>query len=214
MSVLPPATRKIYHIAHYDRLSSIVADGFLWCEARVQQCNRPGTSIGITDIKRRRSTNRLKSHPTLNVGDCVPFYFCPRSVMLYVLHMANSAELSYRDGQDPIVHLEADLKEAVAWADREGLRWAFTTSNAGSRYFDDYNNLAQLDKVDWKAVEARDWRKCKDLKQAEFLIEASFPWTLFRRIGVRSQSAAERAHHAICKNYHKPVVEVKPEWYY
>ena len=58
----------------------------------------------------------INSHPSLCVGDCVPFYFCPRSVMLYVISMRNHAELSYQGGQEPIVHLEADLYDVVAWA--------------------------------------------------------------------------------------------------
>lgn len=55
----------------------------------------------------------LNSHPGLYVGQCVPFYFCPRSVMLYVIYCANHDELSYRGGQGPILHLEADLYETV-----------------------------------------------------------------------------------------------------
>ncbi len=48
----------------------------------------PGTTIGMSSIKRRRSIERtLNSHPDLHVGDCVPFYFRPRSVMLFLLHM-------------------------------------------------------------------------------------------------------------------------------
>ena len=58
----------------------------------------------------------MKCRPGLNVGDCVPFYFCPRSVMLYLIHRANHPELDYRGGQGPIVHLEADLHEAANWA--------------------------------------------------------------------------------------------------
>ena len=72
-----------------------------------------GTTIGMSHIKQRRLTYRLSSHPRLRVGDCVPFYFCPRSVMLYVIHRADNEGLQYRDGQGPIVHLEADLHEAV-----------------------------------------------------------------------------------------------------
>ncbi len=34
MNAVPPQP-KIYHIAHVDRLPSIVADGFLWCDAEV-----------------------------------------------------------------------------------------------------------------------------------------------------------------------------------
>ena len=66
----------------------------------------------------------LDSHPDLYVGNCVPFYFCPRSVMLYVLHMGNLPDLGYRGGQEPIVHLEADLLGTVDWANCNQRRWA------------------------------------------------------------------------------------------
>lgn len=50
------------------------------------------------DIKERRRQLRLTSHRDLRVGECVPFYFCPRSVMLYVIRHANHPKLTYRGG--------------------------------------------------------------------------------------------------------------------
>ena len=95
----PPANPKIYHIVHGDRLPTIIADGQLLSDSRVARLSRPGTTIGMMEIKRRRQTNELKSRPGLRVGDCAPFYFCPRSIMLYVIHMANHPALAYRGGQ-------------------------------------------------------------------------------------------------------------------
>ena len=210
----PPAEPKIYHIVHVDRLASIVADGALWSDAELQRRARPGTTIGMSSIKRRRLMYQLNSHRGLRVGECVPFYFCARSIMLYVIHMANSPELDYRGGQGPIVHLEADLHEAVEWAERHGRRWAFTLSNAGSRYFQDRCDLAQLDEIDWTAIQARDWRTCKEGKQAEFLMEQSFPWTLVRRVGVSTVEAYNGATEAIRSADHQPHVTVQPQWYY
>ncbi len=209
-----PMEPKIYHIVHVDRLSSIVADGYLRSDAVLQQKARPGTIIGMTSIKKRRLNNPVKCHFGLNVGDCAPFYFCPRSVMLYVIHKANHPELDYRGGQDPIVHLEADLNEAVDWAVQSGLRWAFTLSNAGSNYFEDRCNLAQLDEINWTAIHARDWRDCKEDKQAEFLVEKSFPWTLIRRVGVRNANIRTKTVEAIRSADHQPAVSVQPRWYY
>ena len=118
-----PAEPKIYHIVHVDRLPSIIADGCLWCDVEILRRSLYGVTIGIHSIKQRRLANRLDSRPGLCVGECVPFYFCPRSVMLYVIFQGNNPELNYRGGQDPIVHLEADLRQAVAWADGDGRRW-------------------------------------------------------------------------------------------
>lgn len=147
-------------------------------------------------------------------SNCVPFYFCPRSVMLYLIAQANHPELKYHGGQDPIVHLEANLRATVTWADEEGRRCAFTGSNAGSRYFDDWCDLERLDEIDWETVHATQWKECKEGKQAEFLVEQQFPWQLVTRIGVRSIETRDRAVDALRGCGHVPRVEVRPDWYY
>ena len=214
-----PANPKIYHIVHRDRLPSIVADGRLWCDEEMRRRAEDGaagmgTEIGMDSIKTRRLHARLASHRGLYVSQCVPFYFCPRSVMLYVISCENHPELKYRGGQEPVIHLEADLRESVAWADGNRRRWAFTLANAGSGYFQDRADLAQLDALDWDAITTRYWQDCKEEKQAEFLVERSFPWTLVRRIGVSSKNTRAQVGTALQNAAHRPHLEVKPEWYY
>ena len=212
--MLVPTEPKIYHIAHVDRLASIVGDGALWCDATMSGCTGTGTTIGMSSIKRRRLTNSLTSHRNLHVGDCVPFYFCPRSVMLYVISMKNHSELAYRGGQEPILHLEADLRQTADWANSNNRRWAFTSSNAGANYFEDYSNLSMLNRLDWQAIHAHDWKDRREAKQAEVLIENSFPWKLILRIGVHSRQTRDRVLSAIQASHHQPPVEIKPDWYY
>lgn len=209
-----PAQPKIYHICHVDRLPSILNCNGLFSDAKVLELDLPGTVVGMSNIKQRRlSELRLDSHPTLFVGQCVPFYFCPRSVMLYLIHRRN-AELTYQGGQAQIVHLESDLYETVAWANANNRRWAFTLSNAGSYYFEDRADLANLHEIDWDAVQARIWNQCKEAKQSEFLFEESFPWGLVRRIGVSNNIVFGQVLNALQQQEHKPTVEVKTDWYY
>ena len=104
--------------------------------------------------------------------------------MLYLIAPANHPELGYKGGQAPIGHLEADLRKTVACAERKDRRWSFTLSNAGSYFFEGRCDLADLGEIDGNAVQARDWRNCKEGKQAEFLVESSFPWHLVERVGV------------------------------
>ena len=216
-----PANPKIYHIVHVDRLASIVEDGYLWSDAVIAAQARPGSTIGMASIKHRRlHKSFLESHPDLTVGGCVPFYFCPRSIMLYLIHRANHPELSYRGGQQPIVHLEADLISTVAWAEANGRRWAFTLSNAGSRFFEDRCDLGQLDEIDWDAVRATRWSgdtvspSVKEGKQAEFLLEERFPWGLVERIGVCSRVTYQAAVNAVAGATHRPAIEINTAWYY
>jgi hypothetical protein len=150
------------------------------------------------------------------VGDCVPFYFCPRSIMLYIIHCANHPNLTYRGGQEPIVHLESDLNAAIAWAEQHGKRWAFTLSNAGSTYFEDRADRQQLSEVDWPSVAANNWSDpaVKEGKQAEFLVEQHLPWGLIERIGVYSRDVANRVAAALPAGGHRPNVQSLRNWYY
>jgi len=198
---------KIYHILHISKLNAIVAEKHLISDAEVSKRPPVGEIIGMKGIKRRRLEYlTLSSHPSLHVGECVPFYFCPRSVMLYMIHRRNHPDIIYQGGQEAILHLVADLCQTVEWAEKNGLRWAFTNSNAGSWYFNDFADLADINKVDWAAVKARNWRDCKEQKQAEFLVERRFPWELIECIGAYSYEWADAAKELIAKSSHKPPV--------
>lgn len=212
----PPTHPKIYHIVHVDRLPSIIAGSCLWSDAVMVGRQGTGTTIGMSSIKQRRLRLPVPCHPGTCVGDFVPFYFCPRSIMLYVIHCTNHPELAYRGGQGPIVHLESDLYRVVAWAEETERRWAFSLSNAGAVYTQFRSNLGHLDQVNWPAVHSTDFRSAdvKEGKQAEFLVHESFPWTLVERIGVLSQGVAQQVANAIRGKDHNPRVEIRREWYY
>ncbi len=215
-----PAQPKIYHILHVDRLASVLAVGGLWSDAMVQKHALPGTTIGMSSIKHRRLLTSLTSHPSLKVGQCVPFYFCPRSIMLYLIYQSNHPELAYSGGQGPIIHLECDFHTSIVWAQAQERRWAITLSNAGSFFFEDRASVAQLGEINWDAVAARKWSgpgvssSVKEGKQAEFLLEESFPWALVERVGVQSQAVYQQVSGLIAGIAHRPKLAILPEWYY
>ena len=206
-----PAQPKIYHIVHLDRLASIASDGALLSDATMRARIQVGTNIGYDHIKERRLRSKLRSRLGLRVGDCVPFYFCPRSPMLYTITQ-RSAELSYRGGDEAIVHLEADLRHAVDWAESEHLRWVFTDVSAATNYFEDFSDLSELNQIEWGAVGATWWSGKSAEKQAEFLVESKFDWTLVDRIGCRSTVAFDRVVDVV--KGQAPAIEIIPSWYY
>lgn len=212
----PPDQPKIYHIVHIDRLASIVSDGNLWCDAAMTRRAGGGTVIGMNGIKQRRLTLPVTCHPGDYVGDYVPFYFCPRSIMLFLIYKANHPELEYRGGQGPILHLEADLHAVIEWAEANQRRWTFSLTNAGARYAQFRARVEQLDEVNWAAVNSMDFRdpEIKEGKQAEYLVQGTFPWQLIERIGASSANWARRAVDIIRSGEHRPVVEIRQDWYY
>lgn len=103
--------------------------------------------------------------------------------------------------------------EAIAWAEAEPRRWAFTLANAGAVPTEFRSSVDRLEDVDWDAVAALDWRTVKDGKQAEFLVYERFPWDLVRSIGVHSGAVAAQVN-GILGGAAAPTVAVRRDWYY
>ncbi|AWL98624.1 type II toxin-antitoxin system toxin DNA ADP-ribosyl transferase DarT [Bradyrhizobium amphicarpaeae] len=211
-----PAQPKIYHIVHIDNLASIVADGCLWSDKVMVGRGGPPANIGMPTIKAARLIMSVPCHDGTFVGEYVPFNFCPRSVMLSIIWYANHPNLTYRGGQEPIIHLEADLLSTVAWAEKNNRRWAFSLANARAAYTQFRTGADRFGDINWNAVATSNFKApdVKEAKQAEFLVEESFPWHLVDRIGVHSQEMATRASAATQSAAHKPPIEVKRGWYY
>ncbi len=213
-----PAQPKIYHITHVDNLLSIVASGCIEADGRLAGQGGGQMSIGMTEIKRRRLYEiGVSCHNGTMVGEYVPFYFCPRSIMLYIIHVGNHPDLThYRDGQLPVLHLQVDMEAAVSWADQHEIRWAFSDRNAGSYYAEFYNNRNNLDKIDWEAVTSTDFRNplIKEGKQAEFLIHDTCPLHLVEKIGVLNDKVCDQVNAILRNVQHKPVVAIEETWYY
>lgn len=214
----PPVAPQIFHITHVDNLAAILATGGLLSDAAMIARGGPNVTIGMSKIKERRLALPVHCHPGDCVGHYVPFYFCPRSIMLYLMHRGNHPELAYQGGQGPIVHLQADLHAVVQWAGASGRRWAFSLSNAGAYYASFRSSLADLHQLDWQAIAALDFRSpsVKDGKQAEFLIRDFLPWSLVARVGVHSPAVVKQVNACLANAGvpHVPLVSVEPSWYY
>lgn len=212
-----PANPKIYHITHVRNLPQIVEAGVLWSDAKRNDMGLECDVVGMAHVKRRRLLEiEVTCHVGTHVGDYVPFYFCPRSIMLYILYMGNHPDLHYTEGQESIVHLQADLHSVIEWAERERRRWAFSDRNAGTYLAKFFTRTDHLTEINWTAIASADFRDMvlKEGKQAEFLVYESFPWPLIERIGVCNDRVADQVHRAIIQSHERPQVTVKREWYY
>jgi len=212
-----PTEPKIFHITHLDNLPQLVSSGCLLSDAQRIKQNLACQLIGMSSIKRRRLEEiEVGCHPGTKVGEYVPFYFCPRSIMLYILHKANNSDLHYRGGQRPIVHLQADLAKTIAWAENNSVRWAFSDRNAGTRVVEFFSRWKDLDQVNWAAVQSNDFSNAfaKEGKQAEFLLYNAFPWELVEKIGVIDHAAKQKVGTAIATSAHQPPIAVERGWYY
>jgi hypothetical protein len=178
----------------------------LWCDRERQQRNLACTNIGYTHIKLRRLTRAVDAGAGGTLGDYVPFNFCPRSVMLYVIHKGHR---DYGGGQEHIVHLVSTVSRAVA-LERP---WAFSDRHAELAHALHFDDLARLNEVNWAAMPRRSWESVREERQAEFLVKGFFPWSAVIEVAAMTRKAAQRAS-ATLERAHVPPVAIRPEWYY
>lgn len=134
--------------------------------------------------------------------------------MLYSIHGGYVDQ--YREGQGPVVHLTSSA-ESIAAA---GRAFTFTEGHAELAYSTFYEDLADLDKVDWQVMKSKWWNDTvKDMdrkrrRQAEFLVHDFLPWELVTKIGVINDGVAEQVNGILQAAEHRPTVVVKGSWYY
>lgn len=207
---MPP----IYHITSIRNLPHILRENGLWCDRVVQQRGLAYVSIAHQHIKDRRMQRVVPCGPGGFVADYVPFYFAPRSPMLYTINR-NNVE-GYTEGQLPILHLVSST-EAVLNA---GLSFIFTDGHAEmdiSRFF---TNLEDLKEIDWGLMCSRYWADTnkdgdrKRRRQAEFLVHQFLPINLIESIGVINPTIANQVKDLLQHLDYRPVIQIIPLWYY
>lgn len=197
----------IYHITDLSNLPNILAEGGLHADAVMAK--RDPTVIGHNHIKQRRLTEiQVPCCSNRFVGEFVPFYFCPRSPMLYTI---NRGATGLTPGcQSSIVHLVSTLAAAIA----TGKDWAVSSGNAGAYHSTFDNRLSAVGSLDWTAIRADQWQGIQHQKQAELLVADFFPFAEIRAIGCYDATAEAQVNKILVKSKHKPLVKVRHGWYY
>lgn len=197
----------IYHITDVENLPGILADGALRSDAGMAKENP--TIIGYDHIKKRRLTEiQVECCGGRFVGEFVPFYFCPRSPMLFVI---NNGRTGRPVGcQRSILHLVSRVSVGIGL----GRAWAVSDRNAGAFHTSFDSKLDAIKSLDWAAIRATDWRDRRLQKSAEFLVEQSFPWTGIHAIGCHNSDVARQVQDLTSSQNHRPDVSVEPSWYY
>ncbi|MGR3979424.1 type II toxin-antitoxin system toxin DNA ADP-ribosyl transferase DarT [Pseudoalteromonas sp. 1181_04] len=201
-------TVKVSHITHIDNLDGIIQQSCLWSDAKRIELGLVNQNIGYTHIKQRRLIRPVNVAAGGTIGQYVPFNFCPRSVMLFVIYKGHQ---DFNDGQERVLHLISDVDTIRL----NNPHCFFTDIHADLDYaeqIDDFTRMAELNIQ--KIINERYWQDFKEEKQAEFLAFESVQWTAIEQIGVKTQAIANEVNALLQNAQHKPKVVIQPEWYY
>lgn len=200
----------IYHITHVKNLDSIIQNGRIYCDRKVRSLCPQHNNVGHSHIKERRLQHSVRVAQKGTIGDYVPFYFCPRSVMLYVLHKGHTG---YSEGQESMVYLVSSV-----WIIKKMNRPCFwTDKHADLGYANQCDVLEGMeDKLDWDAINNKLWKQeeVKAKKQAEFLIYDYCPFEAIEKVVVNNHDMAQKVKGIMEKSNHQPEISVDKSWYY
>ena len=207
--------RLIMHFTHVNNLAGILAAGCLQADGLVERGSSLVTEAADLDIKARRRALPLPMPPYGTVADYVPFYFAPRSPMLFKLH--KGGVLTYTEGQDPLIYLVTTV-EAVTTV---GLRSVFSDGNCAAAITQIYADFNRLDSViDWQLMAETMWNNTADdpdrmrRRMAEFLVHERVPVSCLAGIVVRTESMRERVERILAEHGSALPVRVQPGWYF
>lgn len=199
----------LYHITDVSNLATIIAKGGLLSDVAISNSGGPAVMIGYSHIKERRMTQyRVPCAGNRFVGEFVPFYYCPRPPMLFVMNKGSTGRPA--GGQTSVVHLVSTVQKAID-LDRP---WAISDCNAGSDYAQFYNDIDKLDALNWVAIQETYWQSVASAKQAEFLVADHFPWAAIVGIACHNAKIKDKVEELLAPLNHKPKVITKPDWYY
>jgi len=206
--------KLIYHITHKDNLEGIISNGFLAAHSSMAKNRIDFCDIAHTTIQDRRAQKMVPCGPGGYLHDYVPFYFAPRSPMLFAIHRGN-VEGCTADQAD-IVYLVSSTERVAS----SGLKFVFTDGHGIMELSEYYDNLDNLDMIDWCIMKEAYWADTdedpdrKRRRQAEFLGYKNFPLDLIEKIGVYNNATKILVEELFKETTVNIPINIKSGWYY
>ncbi|SDW60534.1 type II toxin-antitoxin system toxin DNA ADP-ribosyl transferase DarT [Nitrosomonas communis] len=221
-----PQPVRLFHITAITNLSAICTSGALVSKNLGASAGINYQNIAHQGAQSVRGYRNVPDPPGGTVHDFVPFYFAPRSPMLYAINggRVTGCELRQKD----IVYLETSVDRVTA----HGAAFVFYDRNATLAFSTPYTDLAKLhDAIAWHLLMesptldgfCKYWQNNPsslryadrmERRQAEFLVKDRVSLDVFLRIGVIDQAAADKVNSILAVSGVNLRVDIMQNWYF
>lgn len=221
-----PRPTRLFHITAIDNLPAILAANALLSKNGGAAAGIDYQNIAHAGAQGARAVRTVPEPPGGVVHDFVPFYFAPRSPMLYAVNGGRVAGCTWR--QEDIVRFETTVERVTAM----GRPFVFYDRNATLAFSTAFTELTDLDSaVAWdllteppqldgyckywhnNAADAR-YADRMERRQAEFLVRDAVPLSCISRLGVFDAAREARVQAAIAASGVSLRVEIARAWYF
>ena len=213
-----PGRTAVFHIIPIEKLGSVIEHGLL-CDAlaQVRFGSQPATDAAHADLKAARRAKGVTVARGGVMSDYVPFYFGPRSPMLFSIKCGYTNYGRNGRGQPGMIHLVCHMERlAQGFADA----WGFIDAHLTRDWALFGDTLPEPDqRIDFDVMTARMWDSPDELRaarQAEFLVHGVVPWEYVELIVVMRDDVAAEVDVVITDfgAQHRPQVHVRPPGHY
>jgi hypothetical protein len=208
---LTPEKALLFRITHVDNLPWILHNG-VHCRNSMRMDSK-FTEIGLKELIDKRKTRQVPIPPGGTLSDYVPFYFTPHSPML--LNIKTGRGVPARPMSEIVI-----LVSSLPHLELQGLTYVFTTQHAYPQTTEYYSNLADLHRIDWRILQARDFKRDlddlgkMDRYQAEGLVHREVSISALLGLvcyDVRSETRVRKLLDSVGSSLK---LVVKPKWYF
>ena len=220
-----PSPLRIFHITPICNLPSIAETKSLYSNAVLRKKQIGYGNIAYQGAQGKRATKLVSKPPGGVIHDYVPFYFAPRSPMLFTINKGNVPDCPHR--QLDIVHIVTTVEAVIS----NKLPYVFYDYNATLTIATCYSDAKNLDKIDWDLFHeaprmdgyCKYWNsdmnnpryvRRQETRQAEFLIHRKVPLKLMTMVGAYNEAKAVEVRRIFEEAGVRLQVEVRPEWYF
>ncbi len=210
--LLNPERALIFRIIHRANLAWVLEHG-LHC-GNSETRSPSWVSIGRQELILKRASWPVDVPPHGVLNDYVPFYFTPFSPMMNNINTGWNGVT--RHPKEDILIFVSSLRRAAEL----GLTFLFTDSHANNKLVKQYADLADLHRIDWRILQARDFKRDPDdpakfnRYQAEALIHGHFPLQGLSGIVCGGERVKIEVEQAVAAAKLPIPVAHRPGWYF
>lgn len=202
-----------FRITHIRNLPFMLERGIV--SRRHPQASAEYIHIGNPEIIDVRSSSPVRISGYGMIGDYVPFYFTPRSMMLYNIVTGYYEPKVPRRNKAEILVIRCLIERLSALPG-----WFFTDGQANDMASRHYNDTAHLDKIDWDSIRQSNFSKNDGdfdrprRYQAEFLVKESVPLSCVESLNVYNEEAAAYVQGLLDAGGIQLPLHIQPEYFF
>ncbi|WP_370898047.1 type II toxin-antitoxin system toxin DNA ADP-ribosyl transferase DarT [Chryseobacterium gossypii] len=202
-----------YRITHINNLPLVLKNGIV--NKHHPDASSNYIDIGNPEIIDVRSTMPVKINNYGMIGDYVPFYFTPKSMMLFNIITGYRHPLVLKRNRTEILIIRCLINDLATLP-----QWFFTDGQGNKSLTKHYCDLTELNSIDWKCIQESNFKNDEDdpdrsrKYQAEFLVHKQVPLTSIESLNVYNKYSANIVKNLLKQNNINMAVNIQPQYFF